>query len=44
LRIIDRLVVDSRAVALNLTAGLSLPQMALFALNGLMDRMCRTRR
>ncbi len=38
---IDRLVADSRAVALNHTAGLSLPQqlqMALFALNGLMDR------
>ncbi|UZE46855.1 bifunctional aspartate transaminase/aspartate 4-decarboxylase [Rhodopseudomonas sp. P2A-2r] len=41
LRFIDRLVADSRAVALNHTAGLSLPQqlqMALFALNGLMDR------
>ena len=40
-RFIDRLVADSRAVALNHTAGLSLPQqmqMALFALNGLMDR------
>ncbi len=38
---IDRLVADSRAVALNHTAGLSGPQqlqMALFALNGLMDR------
>jgi aspartate 4-decarboxylase len=38
---IDRLVADSRAVALNHTAGLSVPQqlqMALFALNGLMDR------
>ncbi|MCP5001389.1 MAG: bifunctional aspartate transaminase/aspartate 4-decarboxylase [Hyphomicrobiales bacterium] len=37
---IDRLVADSRAVALNHTAGLSLPQqlqMTLFALNGLMD-------
>lgn len=41
LRFIDRMVADSRAVALNHTAGLSLPQqlqMALFALNGLMDR------
>ena len=41
LRFIDRLVADSRAVALNHTAGLSGPQqlqMALFALNGLMDR------
>jgi aspartate 4-decarboxylase len=38
---IDRLVADSRAVALNHTAGLSGPQqlqMTLFALNGLMDR------
>lgn len=44
LRFIDRLVADSRAVALNHTAGLSLPQqlqMALFALNGLMDRLDR---
>ncbi len=41
LAFIDRLVADSRAVALNHTAGLSAPQqlqMALFALNGLMDR------
>ncbi|CAM3658528.1 Bifunctional aspartate aminotransferase and L-aspartate beta-decarboxylase [Bordetella sputigena] len=41
LRFIDRLVADSRAVALNHTAGLSVPQqlqMGLFALNGLMDR------
>ena len=41
LRFIDRLVADSRAVALNHTAGLSTPQqlqMSLFALNGLMDR------
>jgi aspartate 4-decarboxylase len=41
LRFIDRLVADSRAVALNHTAGLSVPQqlqMALFALHGLMDR------
>ena len=41
LRFIDRLVADSRTVALNHTAGLSLPQqlqMTLFALNGLMDR------
>ncbi len=39
--LLDRLVADSRAVALNHTAGLSVPQqaqMALFALNGLMDR------
>jgi len=39
-RFIDRLVADSRTVALNHTAGLSLPQqlqMTLFALNGLMD-------
>ncbi len=38
---IDRLVADSRAVALNHVAGLSVPQqlqMTLFALNGLMDR------
>ncbi|MDB5947889.1 MAG: bifunctional aspartate transaminase/aspartate 4-decarboxylase [Ramlibacter sp.] len=41
LAFIDRLVADSRAVALNHTAGLSVPQqlqMALFALHGLMDR------
>jgi aspartate 4-decarboxylase len=41
IRFIDRLVADSRAVALNHTAGLSTPQqvqMALFAINGLMDR------
>ncbi|MEM9683274.1 MAG: bifunctional aspartate transaminase/aspartate 4-decarboxylase [Pseudomonadota bacterium] len=41
LRFIDRLVADSRTVALNHTAGLSVPQqlqMTLFALNGLMDR------
>ena len=41
LKFIDRLVADSRTVALNHTAGLSVPQqlqMALFALNGLMDR------
>ncbi|WP_080796561.1 bifunctional aspartate transaminase/aspartate 4-decarboxylase [Corynebacterium pacaense] len=44
LRFIDRLVADSRAVALNHTAGLSLPQqlqMTLFALHGLMDRLNR---
>jgi len=44
LRFIDRLVADSRAVALNHTAGLSGPQqlqMALFALAGLMDRTHR---
>jgi aspartate 4-decarboxylase len=43
-RFIDRLVADSRAVALNHTAGLSVPQqlqMALFALSGLMDRLSR---
>ena len=41
LAFLDRLVADSRAVALNHTAGLSVPQqlqMALFALHGLMDR------
>ncbi len=40
LRFIDRLVADSRAVALNHTAGLSLPQqlqMMLFAMAGLLD-------
>lgn len=40
LRFIDRLVADSRAVALNHTAGLSTPQqlqMLLLALHGLMD-------
>ncbi|XXF77449.1 bifunctional aspartate transaminase/aspartate 4-decarboxylase [Myxococcaceae bacterium GXIMD 01537] len=40
LKFIDRLVADSRAVALNHTAGLSLPQqlqMALFALFALLD-------
>jgi aspartate 4-decarboxylase len=40
LRFIDRLVADSRSVALNHTAGLSTPQqlqMALFSLHGLMD-------
>ncbi|MEM8842826.1 MAG: bifunctional aspartate transaminase/aspartate 4-decarboxylase [Pseudomonadota bacterium] len=40
-RFIDRLVADSRVVALNHTAGLSTPQqlqMVLFALNGLLDR------
>lgn len=50
LRFIDRLVADSRAVALNHTAGLSLPQqaqMALFSLFALLDsddayaRRCR---
>lgn len=38
---INRMVADSRAVALNHTAGLSVPQqlqMTLFALSGLMDR------
>ncbi len=42
LAFVDRLVADSRAVALNHTAGLSTPQqsqMALLALNGLMDRL-----
>lgn len=41
IRFIDRLVADSRTVALNHTAGLSLPQqvqMALFSLSCLMDR------
>ena len=41
LAFIDRLVAGSRAVALNHTAGLSVPQqlqMTLFALSGLMDR------
>lgn len=40
LKFIDRLVADSRAVALNHTAGLSLPQqlqMALFSLGSLID-------
>ena len=40
LKFIDRLVADSRAVALNHTAGLSLPQqlqMTLFALSALID-------
>lgn len=40
LKFIDRMVADSRVVALNHTAGLSLPcqlQMALFALNCLVD-------
>lgn len=44
LRFIDRLVADSRAVALNHTAGLSTPQqaqMVLFALHGLLDRLGR---
>ncbi|MTI44491.1 aspartate 4-decarboxylase [Roseibium hamelinense] len=41
IRFIDRLVADSRAVALNHTAGLSTPQqvqMTLFAFAGLLDR------
>ncbi|ARP82695.1 aspartate 4-decarboxylase [Bordetella genomosp. 8] len=41
LKLIDRMVADSRDVALNHTAGLSLPQqvqMALFALSHLLDR------
>ena len=40
MKLIDRMVADSRAVALNHTAGLSTPQqvqMALFALMGLLD-------
>lgn len=40
LKLIDRMVADSRAVALNHTAGLSSPQqveMTLFALDGLLD-------
>lgn len=41
LKFIDRLAADSRAVALNHTAGLSTPQqvqLALFALSGLIDK------
>jgi aspartate 4-decarboxylase len=41
MKFIDRLVADSRAVALNHTAGLSTPQqvqMALFSLMGLLDK------
>ena len=41
LKFVDRLVADSRDVALNHTAGLSLPQqvqMALFALSALLDK------
>lgn len=41
LKFVDRLVADSRQVALNHTAGLSLPQqvqMSFFALQGLMDK------
>ncbi|UCF23531.1 MAG: bifunctional aspartate transaminase/aspartate 4-decarboxylase, partial [Ralstonia sp.] len=41
LKFIDRLVADSRTVALNHTAGLSTPQqvqMALFSLYALMDQ------
>lgn len=44
LRFLDRLVADSRAVALNHTAGLSTPQqvqMMLFAMHGLLDRLGR---
>ncbi|MBO0895443.1 bifunctional aspartate transaminase/aspartate 4-decarboxylase [Arthrobacter sunyaminii] len=44
LKFIDRLVADSRSVALNHTAGISGPQqlqMVLFALHGLMDRLDR---
>ena len=40
LRLIDRMVADSRAIGLNHTAGLSTPQqvqMTLFALDGLLD-------
>jgi aspartate 4-decarboxylase len=40
LKLIDRMVADSRAIGLNHTAGLSSPQqvqMALFALSGLLD-------
>lgn len=47
LKFIDRLVADSRAVALNHTAGLSLPQqlqMALFALFALIDSEDRYKR
>lgn len=41
MKLIDRMVADSRAVALNHTAGLSTPQqvqMALFSLMGLLDK------
>ena len=44
LKLIDRLVADSRAVGMNHTAGLSTPQqvqMTLFALDGLLDRSGR---
>ncbi|GAA4903656.1 aspartate 4-decarboxylase [Stackebrandtia albiflava] len=47
LRFIDRMVADSRQVALNHTSGLSLPQqtqMALFALSSLLDERQRYRR
>lgn len=46
LKFIDRLIADSRAVALNHTAGLSTPQqvqMTLFALSALMDSSGRYR-
>jgi aspartate 4-decarboxylase len=47
LKLIDRMVADSRAVGLNHTAGLSTPQqaqMALFALHGLLDHEGNYRR
>jgi aspartate 4-decarboxylase len=47
LKLIDRMVADSRAVGLNHTAGLSTPQqvqMTLFALDGLLDRDGRRKR
>lgn len=47
LRFIDRMVADSRQVALNHTAGLSLPQqvqMGLFSLSALLDRDDRYQR
>lgn len=46
MRFIDRMVADSRQVALNHTAGLSLPQqlqMSLFALSSLLDKENRYR-
>jgi aspartate 4-decarboxylase len=47
LRLIDRMVADSRAVAMNHTAGLSTPQqvqMSLFALDALLDTGGRRKR
>lgn len=47
MKLIDRMVADSRAVGLNHTAGLSSPQqiqMTLFALDGLLDAAARRKR